>query len=137
MKLCLWALVACAVVGSAGCGTSLGDKKEAPQATEAKPKKEASNQEKLIGTWEPTKKEAAGQTIGFTKDGKMKMTAVVAGKAQTMEAAYKVEGDKLTTIIKLPDGKEVKETATITKLTETDLVTKDEKGKIDEFKKKK
>jgi uncharacterized protein (TIGR03066 family) len=139
MKLSLWALVTCAVVGLAGCAspTTTSSKGPANPPATSEPKKEASNKEKIIGTWEPTKKEAEAPTIEFIKDGKMKMTVTVDGKPQTMEAAYTVDGDKITNIMKTPDGKEMKETATITKLTDTELVTKDEKGKIDEFKKKK
>jgi uncharacterized protein (TIGR03066 family) len=109
--------------------------------------KEESNKEKLIGVWEITKGTAVpqGGTVEFTKDGKMKMTAEVRGKKQTMEAKYVVDGDKFTMTLlgpngkplAGPDGKEFKETITITKLTDKVLVTKDPKGEVAEFKKKK
>jgi uncharacterized protein (TIGR03066 family) len=134
-------VVAGLAVGLAGCsGSSTGNTKNTQASTKApEPAKEASNKDKIVGTWEVTKSKDAppGSTLEFTKDGKMKMTATVEGKPVTMEATYTVDGDKITNVMKTPDGKEAKETATITKLTDTELVTKDEKGKIDEFKRKK
>jgi len=130
--------VGCVVIGLAGCGPT-STTKPSPITTKPEPKKEASNQEKLLGTWEVSKSKGAppGATIAFTKDGKMKMTVKQDGKEQSMDATYSVEGNKIISTTKLPDGKEKKETATIEKLTDTELVTKDEKGDTDEFKKKK
>ena len=56
-----------------------------------------------------------------------------------MEGAYKLDGDKLTVTLRTPEekDKELTDTVTITKLTDKELITKDQKGKVDEFKKKK
>lgn len=93
------------------------------------------NKEKLLGKWELTKGEAPpGSTIEFTKDGKLKMVAKVKDKEFSMEGTYKVDGDKIVTALKIGE-KEIKETMTIKTLTDKALVTLDEKGKTDEFKK--
>jgi uncharacterized protein (TIGR03066 family) len=149
MRLLRWTVVGCIAIGLAGC-TSATTSNTKPSAATTKPepkkeagnggpKKEASNQEKLLGTWVVAKSKGAppGATLEFTKDNKMKMTVKQDGKEQSMDATYVVEGNKIITTMKLPpDGKEKKETATIEKLTDTELVTKDEKGETDEFKKK-
>jgi uncharacterized protein (TIGR03066 family) len=132
-------LAGCLVAVLAGCYSSTT---KPPAGTPTTPKTEpvaASNKEKIVGVWEVTKAAEAppGATIEFTKDGKLIQTAKVEGKEMKMEGTYSVEGDKITSTTKGPGGKEAKETATITKLTDTELVTKDEKGKTDEFKKKK
>lgn len=141
MKLFRMAVVAVLAVGLAGCGgASTGNTKNTQTSGKApEPEKRASNKDKLVGTWEVTKSKDAppGATLEFTKDGKVKMTAMVEGKSMTMESTYTVDGDKITNVTKGPDGKEKKEIATITKLTDTELITKDEKGDLDEFKKKK
>jgi uncharacterized protein (TIGR03066 family) len=66
----------------------------------------------------------------------MIMTIVVEGKPVTGPAGtYKVEGETIKSSHKEGE-KEVTETVKIKTLTDTKLVTEDEKGKIDEFKKK-
>jgi uncharacterized protein (TIGR03066 family) len=94
--------------------------------------------DKLVGVWEVVKSEEAppGATIEFTRDGKMKMTVNAQGKEMTLEGTYKVDGDKITSIQTF-GGKEQRETATIQTLDDTTLITRDEKGKVDEFKRKK
>jgi uncharacterized protein (TIGR03066 family) len=57
------------------------------------------------------------------------------GKETSTPGTYEVDGDKLTTTLKVGD-KEAKQTLTITKLTDSEMSTKDEKGKTDEYKKK-
>jgi uncharacterized protein (TIGR03066 family) len=100
-----------------------------------------SNRTKILGVWELTKSEAGvlpKTTLEFTRDGKLKIAIEVDDKPVIVEGTYKVEGDKLTITVKAPDeDKESTDTATITKLTDKELITKDEKGKIDEFRKKK
>lgn len=101
----------------------------------------ASNPKMIIGVWEITKSDdgtPVGTTIEFTRDGKLKITTKVGDAPLNLEGTYKVDGDKLTVTVKSPDeGKEMSDTVTITKLTEKVLITKDTKGKSDEFKKKK
>ena len=147
MKLLRWTLVGCLAIALARCGSPASDTKSKDSSKAEGPKKEATNKEKIVGTWEPAKsKEGDPDSIEFTADGKMKVTGKDdKGKPIAIGGTYTVEGDKITSVphgpddkpMKGPDGKEMKETATITKLTDTELVTKDEKGKTDEFKKKK
>ena len=90
------------------------------------------NADKIVGTWEvtkPGKGTPPGATVEFTKDGKMIMTAT----GVKMEGQYKVEGDKITATMKLGEV-EKKESLKIKSLTDTALVTEDEKGDVDEFK---
>lgn len=87
---------------------------------------------KLVGTWE-TKE---GFTIEFTKDGKLTVTVKVEDKAISVGGTYSVEGNKLTVALK-EGAQEKKETATIKKLDDKELVTVDAKGKEDTLKKKK
>jgi uncharacterized protein (TIGR03066 family) len=96
-----------------------------------------SNKDKLVGVWEVTKSEGApaGSTVEFTKDGKMIVTVKADNKTEKVEGTYTVDGDSIKSNLKVGD-KEVKETAKIKKLTDKVLVTEDEKGKTDEFKKK-
>jgi uncharacterized protein (TIGR03066 family) len=108
-------------------------------AAQAPPRKEVTNKEKILGTWELTKSESGGPlgaTLEFTRDGKIKLSATLDGKAVNLEGTYAVDGDKLTVTWKVTGDKDLKDTETITKLTETELVTRDDKGKIEEFKKK-
>jgi len=96
-----------------------------------------SNATKIVGTWEVTKSQDAppGSTVEFAKGGKMKVTITLEGKTLTLEGTYKVEGDKIKSTLKQGET-EHSETIKIKTLTDTRLVTEDEKGKIDEFKKK-
>jgi uncharacterized protein (TIGR03066 family) len=116
-----------------GKGTS-GGKSEPP--ADKKEKAKSSNAEKIVGSWEFTRGEmSAGSVVEFTREGKFKMTGTLEGKVITVEGSYKVEGDKIT-ITRREGSKEATETGTIKTLNETTLITRDEQGKIDEFKKK-
>jgi uncharacterized protein (TIGR03066 family) len=88
--------------------------------------------DKIVGTWvlkkdENPKSPPPGSILEFTKDGKMKFTAKIQDKEIKLEGTYSVDGDKLTTTMKTPDGKEMSDTDTITKLTDKELVVKDGK----------
>jgi uncharacterized protein (TIGR03066 family) len=93
---------------------------------------------KLIGVWEVTKSEGAppGATVEFTKDGKLLVSFKLNDKEFKVDGTYKLDGNKLDTVLVF-EGKEVKDAHTIKTLTDTMLVTVDEKGKVDEFKRKK
>jgi uncharacterized protein (TIGR03066 family) len=98
------------------------------------------NKEKLVGVWEVVKAEQGalpvGAVVDFAKDGKAKVTAVREGKESTAEGTYVVDGTKLTVTLKHGE-KDVKHAITIKKLTDTEFVSENEKGKIAEFKRKK
>lgn len=86
---------------------------------------------KLVGKWEPKEaKEGGKMVIEFTKDGKISVSFDLDGKAGKLEGTYKVEGNKLNYTVKLGEKEETK-TRTVSKLTATELVSKDEKGKED------
>jgi uncharacterized protein (TIGR03066 family) len=98
--------------------------------------KKDDNKAKLVGIWEATEGEAPkGATVEFTKDGKLKIAFEADGKKIVIEGTYELDGKSLKTNLKGPDGKERKETMTIEELTDSKLVTKDEKCKVDKFKK--
>jgi len=117
------------------CGVALGFIGLACNApvAEQKEKKELSNKDKLIGAWELTKAGngfSPGAIFEFTKDGKLIIT--LAGDKDSMVGSYSVDGDTITR----PEGQDPYK-KTIKKLTETELVTEDESGQVDEFKRKK
>ena len=89
---------------------------------------------KLVGTWE-----SPGGTIEFKADGKL----IIMDGPIAMNGTYKHEGDKLTTTLSVPDplgkgaGKDITNTMTIVKLTDTEVTAKDASGKDSTLKKKK
>jgi uncharacterized protein (TIGR03066 family) len=87
------------------------------------------NAAKIVGTWQSQKKNEGDVCAEFTKDGKLKF--LVRGEV-AMEGTYKVAGDQCT--ITLPEQKP--DTATIQKLTDTELELKDADGKVEKYKKK-
>lgn len=89
---------------------------------------------KLIGKWEP---KDAGITIEFMEKGKLALSIDLAGKIEKIEGSYKsIEPNKLEVVIAF-GGKEQKETLTVKKLTDDELITTDSKGKDESLKKKK
>ena len=106
----------------------------------AEEKKVAADKEKLVGAWEVVKADEGappvGSVIAFAKDGTIKVTHQRDGKEETLEGTYTVEGDQLKVVIKNGD-KENKHTVTIKKLTATEFVAENDKGKAAEFKRKK
>jgi uncharacterized protein (TIGR03066 family) len=86
---------------------------------------------KLVGKWEPKDQKKGGTfVLEFTKDGKLIFHASQNGKDFNSEGTYKLDGNKLSTTMKFGDM-ERKMTRTINKLTDTELVSTDEKGKED------
>lgn len=94
---------------------------------------------KLVGKWEVTKADEGtlptGSMVEFTKDGKVKITHKVDDKDMTFEGTYKLDGDKFVVTVKIGE-EEHTNTINITKLTDTELHTKDKDGKVVETKKK-
>ena len=95
----------------------------------------ADNAKKIVGVWEVTKSKDAppGATVEFTKDGKITMRAKVGDKKIEFGGTYKVEKDKINVVVSF-EGKTKKDSATIKKLTDKELVIEDEKGMVDEYK---
>jgi len=89
----------------------------------------------LVGKWEPTEApKGAKVLIEFTKDGKVSYAVSGEGKEFKLDGTYKVEGNKVLVTMKVGD-KETTKTRTVSKLTETEMVSKDDKGKEDTLKK--
>ncbi|HEY1186099.1 MAG TPA: TIGR03066 family protein, partial [Gemmata sp.] len=90
---------------------------------------------KLVGKWEPAKpKKGEAMVMEFTKDGKLTVTGEMNGKEVKIEGTYKLDGDKLSFALKFMDI-EIKETVTLTKLTDEEMAGKDKDGKEESFKK--
>jgi uncharacterized protein (TIGR03066 family) len=91
------------------------------------------NAKKLLGKWELVKGEGPkGAIIEFTDDGKMKLEAKLGDKAIKADGTYKLQGNSIATKISF-GGKTQSETSTIKKLTDTELIVEDEKGKVEEY----
>jgi uncharacterized protein (TIGR03066 family) len=136
MKLLRLTFVACvAALLAAGASADDKDAKDKDKITDAK--------EKIVGIWEVrTKGAPPGATMEFTKDGKLTIHVKAGERELNIEGTYKVDGDKLIATLKPPPmappgTPESKQTMTITKLTDTELETKDARGKVDQFTKKK
>jgi len=115
-------------------GVGLGLVMAVAAGSPADDKAEKIDAKKLIGKWEPPDTpKGVSVVIEFTKDGKLVVSADVGGKTEKTEANYKLVGDRLTINGKLPGG-EKRETLTVLKLTDAELVTKDERGKEETLK---
>lgn len=96
-------------------------------------KDEKIDTKKLVGKWAPKeKKEGVSVVVEFTKDGKTLFAFTSDGKETKSEGTYKVDGSKLSLTYKAGD-KEQTHTVAVSKLTDTELATKDEKGKEETF----
>jgi uncharacterized protein (TIGR03066 family) len=128
MNVLRFAFLGCLLAGLVGYAT--------PSAPSAPVEK--SNKDKIVGTWQPVVKGEPAPLIEFAKDGKLKVTAKGPdGKAITADGTWEVDGNKLTLTLKLPaPAKEQKTTMTITKLTDTEMTTEDDKGRVEEYKRK-
>lgn len=91
---------------------------------------------KLIGKWEPAKPKEGGpkMVIEFAEGGKLSLTVTAGDKSQKIDGTYKVDGNKVEVAMAF-GGKEEKETFTVSKLTDDEMVSKDSKGKEDTLKK--
>jgi uncharacterized protein (TIGR03066 family) len=130
----------------AACSGKKDDKKDGKDGEKDSGKK--SNADKLVGTWEVTKAgpdTPKGAQFEFTKDGKLTIQGKVKIPAKEkvketeqefkMEATYKVDGDMMKVTMKLGDMEKT-ENVKIVELTDSKLVTEDEKKVVEEFKKK-
>lgn len=93
---------------------------------------------KIVGVWEFVKTDSKdapppGTKAEFTKDGKVIVTIDLNGKELKIEGTYKITADKLTVTMSA-GGKEKVDTDTIETLTDTKLVTVDDKKMKTEFK---
>ena len=91
---------------------------------------------KIVGKWEVTKADEGtlpkGTIVVFDKDGKFKAMENADAKDSVFEGTYTVDGEKFE--VKIGDNTHK---MTITKLTDTELHTKDDDGKVVQVTKKK
>jgi uncharacterized protein (TIGR03066 family) len=91
-------------------------------AAPADDKTEKIDAKKLVGKWEPKEGNDKGKVVvEFTKDGKFSVTQ----DKKVDGGTYTVDGNKVTIMVKIMD-KEIKHSFTVTKLTDTEMMTKDE-----------
>ena len=98
---------------------------------------DAIDKDKIVGVWEITKTEDGappGTRAEFGKDGSLKFTFKDGDKLIVGTGTYKLDGAKLVVTVKV-DGKESSETATVAKLSDDAMTTKDEHGKATDYKK--
>jgi uncharacterized protein (TIGR03066 family) len=93
----------------------------------------------LVGKWEVSKADEGtvpkGTMIEFTKDGKVKANIKKDDKDETISGTYKVEGDTFTVTMKMGDDEHT-QTITITKISKTEMSTKNKDGKVVELTRK-
>jgi uncharacterized protein (TIGR03066 family) len=91
--------------------------------------------DKLVGTWELTKGSGMGPVPGTTMEFTPPAVIVryeARGKREKKTWNYKIDGE---TIVVIPAGDAKKDKLTIKSLTATKLVTEDEQGNVEEYKK--
>ena len=95
------------------------------------------NKKLIVGKWETVKADEdtlpVGAVVEHTADGKLKVTVKEGGKEEVITGTYAVEGDTVNLTFTL-GGKDEKKKLTIKKLTETEYMATDEKGKSATFK---
>lgn len=91
---------------------------------------------KLLGKWEPVDSKLTSLTLEFQDKGKWILTVEIMGKTEKAEGTYKLEGNKLEVTMVFA-GQEQKEVLTVKRLTDTEFVTTDSKGKDEAFRRKK
>jgi len=83
---------------------------------------------KLIGKWEPAEQPKGGQMVfEFTEKGKVTIQFTFDGVTKSLEGTYKVDGNKIE--LTRADGKDKTGTLVVSKLTDDELVGKEESGK--------
>jgi uncharacterized protein (TIGR03066 family) len=109
-------------------------------AATAEDKKDTPSEAKLIGKWKIAKTSKGPLpfgmeiTLDIQKDGKYKVQGFYMGKkTQSGSGTWKLDGSKFLTELTEGPEKGNKSTATIKKLTDTDMVMEDPKGVVIEF----
>jgi uncharacterized protein (TIGR03066 family) len=109
----------------------------APAATAQSAK--APEPAKIIGVWKAVEtRDAPGElTVEFTGDGSLLVTLVLPnGSSDKKEGTYTVNEEHLR--VTVPEGgKDRTQTATIRRLTENRLITIDQTGRIEQFRRQK
>jgi uncharacterized protein (TIGR03066 family) len=91
---------------------------------------------KLLGKWEPAKpeKDAPVMILEMQDKGKFTLHVTFMGKTEKVDGTYKVDGNKIEVEMTF-NGKTEKDTLTVVKLTDTEMVTKGKNGKEEALKK--
>src|SRR5262245_39224123 len=85
--------------------------------------------EEMVGEWRVVGGDLSGMTLEFERNGRMTGRSVLKGIEREMEGEAHVTGTTLRTTTKNPlTGKSATGIQTIISLTETELVTEDQKG---------
>ena len=93
-------------------------------------KDEKIDAKRLVGKWSAKNaKEGRLGVIEFTKDGEVAITITSDGKETKREGTYQVDGDKLSLRVKSGNSEAIYN-MTVTKLTNAELVTKDDRGQV-------
>lgn len=94
----------------------------------------------IVGKWEASKADEGtlppGAVVEFTKDGKIKLNGKKGDAEVAFEGTYTVEKNTFTIAMKVGD-QEHKQTITITKMSDTEMSTKNAEGKVVELKRRK
>jgi len=89
---------------------------------------------KIMGKWELKQANAKSRVVvAFAKDGMMSMTVEESGKSKTVDGVYRLDGNRLTIALRA-GAKDDTQKLTVKKLTDTELVTADEKGEEETLK---
>ena len=100
--------------------------------------KERTTAEKVVGAWKlvlgPNGETDIDLVLELHAGGKLIIRQTADGVTDTYEGTYRVKDNELPYEVKLPNGEVKKETLTIKKLTETELVVVDPDGLKEEFK---
>jgi uncharacterized protein (TIGR03066 family) len=101
--------------------------------------KEKADADKVVGKWKLVKSSNAPDGLNtvlileLNQNGKMTIHQTSDGRTVVYEGEYKVIKGELPYTMKLPGGREKKETLTIKKLTETELQVVDPDGIQEDF----
>src|SRR5262249_16890185 len=110
-------------------------KLEAELAAKEKAPAEAKKKPGIVGVWrlvKGDKGEVSELTLQYAADGSLKVT----GKdraAFLLDGIYSIEGTNLTITFEVPGTPPITTRDQIKKLTDTELVIQDEKGKVEEY----
>lgn len=78
-------------------------------------------EKKLVGKWEPKDQKDLKMLMEFSKDGKLSVRTSAGDMEFTVGGSWKLDGNKL--MIHLKEGEnEIKDTVTISKLTDDELI---------------
>ncbi|MBA4065207.1 MAG: hypothetical protein C0501_16135 [Isosphaera sp.] len=86
---------------------------------------------KLVGRWESADPKRA-VAVEFLEKDKFTLTVAVGGKTEKVDGTWKLTGDKLELAAKVGDA-DRKETVTLSKLTDDDLVGTGSDGKEEAY----